>query len=73
LTLKGGYHLTLLAKDNTGYSNLCRLITVAHHSGERNEPELAPELLAEHAARFDLPVRLPAKRISAAGCRRTHG
>jgi error-prone DNA polymerase len=50
LTLKGGYHLTLLAKDNTGYSNLCRLITVAHHSGERNEPELAPELLAEHAA-----------------------
>jgi error-prone DNA polymerase len=50
LTLKGGYHLTLLAKDNTGYRNLCRLITAAHHSGERNEPELPPELLAEHAA-----------------------
>ena len=50
LTLKGGYHLTLLAKDNTGNRNLCRLITAAHHSGERNEPELTPELLAEHAA-----------------------
>ena len=50
LTLKGGYHLTLLAKDNTGYSNLCRLLTAAHHAGERNEPELPPELLAEHAA-----------------------
>ena len=50
LTLKGGYHLTLLAKNNTGYSNLCRLLTAAHHAGERNEPELPPELLAEHAA-----------------------
>ena len=50
LTLQGGYHLTLLAKDNTGYRNLCRLLTAAHHAGERNEPELPPELLAEHAA-----------------------
>ena len=50
ITLKGGYHLTLLAKDRTGYRNLCRLITAAHHSGERNEPELPPELLPEHAA-----------------------
>ena len=49
LTLKGGYHLTLLAKDRKGYRNLCRLITAAHNSGERNKPELAPELLKEHA------------------------
>ena len=50
LTLKGGYHLPLLAKDNTGYRNLSRLITAAHQAGERNEPELPPELLPQHAA-----------------------
>ena len=50
MTLKGGYHFTLLAKDRTGYCNLCRLITAAHHAGEHNEPELPPELLPEHAS-----------------------
>jgi len=50
LTLKGGHHLTLLAKDRLGYGNLCRLITAAHNYGERNQPELPPELLPEHAA-----------------------
>src|SRR3989339_2087440 len=49
LTLKGGFHLTLLAKDRTGYGHLCRLITAAHASGERNEPGLPPGLLPEHA------------------------
>jgi len=49
-TLKGGYHLTVLAKDRRGYGNLCRLITAAHASGERNEPELPPGLVPEHAA-----------------------
>jgi error-prone DNA polymerase len=32
-----GPHLTLLAKDSAGYKNLCRLITAAHASGERND------------------------------------
>ncbi len=49
ITLENGYHLTLLAKDNKGYSNLCRLITAAHASGERNDPTLPPDLLKEHA------------------------
>ncbi len=49
VTLKGGYHLTFLAKDRKGYGNLCRLITAAHLSGERNSPELDPSLLPEHA------------------------
>ena len=48
ITLKNGYHLTLLAKDRHGYANLCRLITAAHASGERNKPELSPELLPRH-------------------------
>ncbi len=43
------YHLTLLAKDRQGYRNLCRLITAAHSTGERNSPELLLELLPEHA------------------------
>jgi error-prone DNA polymerase len=50
VTLKNGYHLTLLAKDRQGYRNLCRLITAAHGSGERNAPELPLELLSEHAS-----------------------
>lgn len=50
ITIKDGYHLTLLAKDINGYRNLCRLITAAHASGERNNPELPPELLPQHAA-----------------------
>ncbi|MGD9117111.1 MAG: DNA polymerase III subunit alpha, partial [Dehalococcoidia bacterium] len=48
ITMKDGFHLTLLAKDRKGYGNLCRLITAAHAAGERNEPELPPELLPEH-------------------------
>jgi len=60
VTLKGGSHLTLLAIDRPGYGNLCRLITAAHAAGERNEPELPPELLPEHAAGL----------IVLSGCRR---
>jgi error-prone DNA polymerase len=43
-------HLTLLAKDRQGYRNLCRLVTAAHSSGERDTPELDSALLPEHAA-----------------------
>jgi error-prone DNA polymerase len=49
VTLERGYHLTLLAKDRKGYRNLCRLITAAHASGERNDPTLPINLLPEHA------------------------
>lgn len=49
ITLEDGYHLTLLAKDRKGYSNLCRLITAAQNSGERNTPALPAKLLPEHA------------------------
>ena len=50
LTLKGGFHLTLLSKNRQGYANLCRLITNAYANGERNQPVLPSELLAEHTA-----------------------
>ncbi len=38
LTLRDGHHLTLLARDHTGYANLCRLVSRAHLSGERGDP-----------------------------------
>ncbi|MFC2068805.1 PHP domain-containing protein, partial [Chloroflexota bacterium] len=50
VTLQGNHHLTLLAKNRQGYANLCRLITAAHAAGERNKPELPPNLLPDHAA-----------------------
>ena len=50
LTLKGGFHLTILARNRQGYRNLCRLITAAHLSGERGLPELDPGLLPDHAS-----------------------
>ncbi|MBI2869356.1 MAG: DNA polymerase III subunit alpha [Chloroflexi bacterium] len=50
ITLKGGYHLTLLDRNREGYGNLCRHITAAHAEGPRDSPELEPGLLPAHAA-----------------------
>ena len=50
ITLEGGYHLTLIAKNREGYKNLCRLLTTAHNTGERNDPQLPPSSIPEHAA-----------------------
>jgi error-prone DNA polymerase len=49
ITLRGGYHLTLLAENKKGYRNLCRLITAAHEAPVRLQPELPTELIGEHA------------------------
>ncbi len=43
-------HVVLLAADDAGYANLCRLITDAHMLGERGDPWLAPEQICAHAA-----------------------
>jgi len=48
LTLDGGYHLTLLAQNQTGYSNLCRLITRAQLDHEKGDPSLAWRYLDGH-------------------------
>ena len=55
LTLTDGSHLTLLVKNERGYSNLCRLITHSH-AATRPPPDrrpippaLDPALLATHA------------------------
>ncbi len=43
------FHLVLLAKDWTGYQNLCRLLTDAHLDGYYYKPRIDRELLARHA------------------------
>ena len=45
---KQPYHITLLAKDNTGYSNLIKLITKANLEGFYYKPRIDHELLQEH-------------------------
>ena len=43
------FHLVLLAKDWTGYQNLCQLLTAAHVDGYYYKPRIDRELLAKHA------------------------
>ncbi len=43
------FHLVLLAKDLTGYRNLCRLMTDAHLDGYYYKPRIDREHLARHA------------------------
>jgi DNA polymerase III subunit alpha len=44
------YHFTLLARDETGYRNLVRLMTTAHLEGMHYKPRIDRELLAAHSA-----------------------
>jgi error-prone DNA polymerase len=45
----GDAHVVLLATDDTGYANLCRLITDAHMLGERGDPWVDPVQICAHA------------------------
>jgi len=42
-------HVVLLARDDAGYANLCRLITEAHMVGERGDPSVTAEQVCAHA------------------------
>ena len=44
-----GPHLTLLAQDQEGYTNLCRLTSAAHLAGSKGVPHFSHALLAEHS------------------------
>ncbi|MFQ5861338.1 MAG: PHP domain-containing protein, partial [Dehalococcoidia bacterium] len=46
---KGGHHLTLLVETRQGYSNLCRLLSIARVISDRREPEVDHSVLAVHA------------------------
>jgi error-prone DNA polymerase len=43
-------HVVLVAEDETGYANLCRLLTDAQLLGERGDPWVAVEQICAHAA-----------------------
>ncbi|WP_438495964.1 DNA polymerase III subunit alpha [Paenibacillus sp. IHBB 3054] len=43
------YHLILLAKDETGYKNLMKLISIGHLEGQHYKPRIDMESLAAHA------------------------
>ncbi len=43
------HHLTLLARDDTGYRNLLHLVSAAHLEGFYHRPRMDKQLLAEHA------------------------
>ena len=45
---KTPYHLTVLAKDSTGYQNLVKLVTAAHLEGFYYKPRVDRELLERH-------------------------
>src|SRR5688500_6137893 len=49
LTLADRGHVTLIARDATGYGNLCRLISASHLSNDRGEPATTMEAIAERA------------------------
>ena len=47
IDLEDGYHLTLLCKDMTGYSNLCRLLTESHLSNRGRRSSATKEMLCK--------------------------
>ena len=62
LTLtNGGGHLMLLAQDETGYANLCRLITLARRDQQKGLAALPRRWLADHNEGL----------IALSGCRRS--
>ena len=48
ITVAGKHHLTLLARDNKGYSNLCRLISRAQLRHGKGEPSIERSDLATY-------------------------
>ncbi|MBI4286330.1 MAG: error-prone DNA polymerase [Chloroflexi bacterium] len=49
LTLSGGHHITLLARNNQGYANLCRIITKAQLDHSKGSPATDLAILGKHA------------------------
>ena len=43
------YHLVLLAKNNTGYQNLVKLVSIAHIDGFYYKPRINREILEQHS------------------------
>lgn len=46
---RGGYHVILLARNETGYINLVKLVSLAYMEGHYYKPRIDKELLKEHS------------------------
>ncbi|WP_041433028.1 DNA polymerase III subunit alpha [Syntrophothermus lipocalidus] len=75
VTVAGGYHLTLLAEDEEGYRNLCRILTKAHLDNPRRQPQAGLDILKEHAEgiialsgcrKGEIPARILSRQYDAA-------
>ncbi len=44
------HSVVLLARDTSGYANLCRIITDAHMDGERGDPSIEAERICAHSS-----------------------
>ena len=75
VTTVGGYHLVLLARDEGGYRNLCRLLSRAHLERKGQEPEVTMENLAAYhhglvalsgCRRGEIPALILAGRLAEA-------
>jgi len=49
VALEGLGHLTLLAESREGYANLCRLLSAGQLAGQKGQPRLSLDTLAQHA------------------------
>jgi error-prone DNA polymerase len=65
----GDAPVVLLATDDTGYANLCRLVTDAHMLGERGDPSVVATQMCAHASGLVAVVgpRSHAGRLAVAG------
>ena len=66
-----GFHLTLLAKNATGFRNLIKMASIAFLEGYYYVPRIDKELLAAHKRRAHLPERLRRPASSASSSSRT--
>lgn len=78
ITLENHHHLTLLVKDETGWSNLCYLITQAQHNAEKGKGLLPIAELQNHTdgliglsgcMRGEIPSLLRANKDQEARCK----
>jgi error-prone DNA polymerase len=79
IDLEGGAHLTLLVRDERGWANLCRILTLAHaHTrdgpGRRvaREPEVALEHVLEHAGGLVCLTGCAGRSLVIDPCARSH-
>jgi error-prone DNA polymerase len=79
IDVEGGRHITLLVRDERGWSNLCRIITLAHAhtreraSGrERTEPWVDTQAVIEHAEGLVCLTGCAARSVLGAGAASEH-